>query len=845
MLYTAWRSLWARKFRLLMSALSIVLGVAFVSGSLMFTRLLSSGFDEIVMGAFADVNVVPGESAIGGMGNTSLTLDPSVVRQIAGIDGVEAAVGQVTSSQVFVLDTQERMIAFPGAPGIASNWHDTPAAEGLPGPRILEGRAPEADDEVLIDPSTLRLAGYEIGDEVALSTPFDGIRRYQLVGSATYGAGATAGASYVFWTLPEAQARLLQGADAFSSVWIQTLPDADPARIAADAQALLPAGFTAFTGQEVASEIEEQLDLGLGFVNTFLLIFAGVALVVATLLILNTFAILVAQRARELAVLRAIGATRGQVRQVVLFEALVVGVVGAVLGVAVGYGLAWGILAGMRAFGVDLGTATPQLTWQVAAISLGIGVAVTAIAAWLPARRASATRPVEAMTTLAPGGPEKLGAVGTAGIVFVEVGVALLICGVFLNVDQPLWWVGAGAAALLVGLVLAATLVGAPVLLLFGRLFARFFGEPGRLAGLNARRQPRRTSATAATLMIGLSLVTTVAILAASTTTSIGERLTADLRGDILISPLAYQPFDSSVISEAEAVDGVAAAHAFFLGEAALGDEPIALGGVTPGALTDAAAVANLAGTLGADADSAVISSDVAQEHGLALGMLFDVTGVWGTQRLLVTGIYHDDDAGIGDVVVNRDTYALLVDDALVQRIVIDVADGADAAQVQDRLRDVVAQRPTVVVSSVDEYVAETVGQFEQVFAVLYALLALAVVISVLGIVNTLGLSVVERTREIGLLRAVGLTRPQLRRMISLESITVTVLGSLLGVLLGLVFGSSVVWLLRPSGIDHLLIPWGQLAAFVVVAAVFGWLAALGPARRASRLKVLDAIATQ
>ncbi|MDF1488113.1 ABC transporter permease [Tessaracoccus caeni] len=845
MLRTAWSSLWARKFRLLMSALSIVLGVAFVAGSLMFTRLLSSGFDEIVKGALADVNVtVEGQNIVSTRPpDRAYLLEPSVIDDVAARDDVATAVGLVTSNQVFVLDADEQLVAFPEMPGMASNWHDVPAAGGLEGTRIVDGQALSSDDEVLIDPSTARRAGYTVGDEVAISTPFDGVQRYRLAGTAAYGAGGTAGAGYVFFTTREAQRLLTDGADAFHGIWVQAAPGVEPDALAEAISASLPEPFVARTGDVVAEELGDLLDVGLGFVNAFLLVFAGIAVVVAMLLILNTFSILVAQRARELALLRALGAKRSQVRSVVLFEAALVGATGGVVGLAAGYGLVWAILALMRPIGIDPGPVAPQITWQIVAISLGLGVVMTVLAALHPARKASATRPIEAMTAVAAGSTQRLDAAGTTGLVLIELGAALLVCGVFLDVDAPLWWVGAGGAALLVGLVLAATLVGAPVLGLFGWLLPRLFGEPGRLAGVNARRQPRRTAATAATLMLGLSLVSVVAVLAASTTTSIREQLTADHRGDFLISPVGYQPFDSSVLDKAKAADGVAAVHGFFVGTATLDGDPVTLGGLTPGALTEGTVVEGLSGTLGPEPDSALISTGVAREHGLSLGMMFDLASPRGEQRVLVTGIYADEDASLGDVVLNRETFGQLADDALVQRLVVDIAPDASPQHVRAQLRDAVEGLPTVLVSDVEEYIAETLGQFTQVFGLLYALLALAIVISVLGIVNTLGLSVIERTREIGLLRAVGLTRPQVRRMVTLESVTVAVLGSLLGVLLGVVFGVAVISLLRDSGIDRLVIPWMQLVIFIVVAAFFGWLAALLPARRAGRLPVLDAIA--
>ncbi|NHB84931.1 FtsX-like permease family protein [Tessaracoccus sp. HDW20] len=270
-------------------------------------------------------------------------------------------------------------------------------------------------------------------------------------------------------------------------------------------------------------------------------------------------------------------------RTSVLFEALIVGLIGATLGLVVGYGLTWAILAAVRALGVDLGPVAPTLTWQAVTASYAIGILVTLLAASVPARRASRTRPVEALSEAAQSGPEKPGGTAMVGVAMVELGVAAVVCAVWLPVPLPLVWLGIGAALLLIGMVLAAALIGAPLVWLAGRVFRALFGEVGRLAQLNAVRQPRRTAATAATLMIGVALITTVAVLASSTTTSIGDRLSADQRGDFVIAPVGYQPFDADLADRARAVAGVSAVHAFHRGEAQLGDERVSLLGPARG----------------------------------------------------------------------------------------------------------------------------------------------------------------------------------------------------------------------------------------------------------------------
>ena len=854
MLRATLKSLWARKVRLILSALSIVLGVAFVAGSLMFTNLLKDSVDQIVKGALGDINVSAEAGGVAGFENVNPSelpqLTPDQIGQIGAVDGVEKAVGIVSSTQVYPLDKDGNLLSFVGAPGIAMNWHDTPAADGQTGARIVEGRAPEAAGEVALDPSTAKRGGYAVGDTVEVSTPRDGIQSFTLVGTGTFGAGSTAGASYLFFTAAEAQRIIQQGQDTFYAAWVQTSPGADVDAVAKAVAAVLPDGFVAETGHAMAETIQDQLDVGLGFVNTFLLVFAGIALLVATLLILNTFSILVAQRSRELALLRAVGAKRSQVRNSVLLEALIIGVFGATLGLLAGYGLAWAILAALRAVGMDLGPVAPELTWQTIAASYAIGILITVVAAYLPARRASRTRPVEALAAAAQSGPEKIGGLPMAGIALIEVGVAAIVCAVWLPVPQPLVWFGAGAALLLVGMVLAAAIVGAPIVWLFGLVFRKGFGEVGKLAQLNAVRQPRRTAATAATLMIGLTLVSAVAILANSTTTSLGNRLSADQRGDFLIAPVGYQPFDAKVAEKARQVDGVADVYEYFRSSAQVAgqEQPASVFAATQDAVERGTALKMLAGGLHADGgvQPAVLATDYATEHGLALGQLLDLTGPKGSVEVLVTGIHNWGTAfPSGQIVITPEALATIADTSLVSDLVVFTEDGADQEAVRTGLQAAVKDIPTVAVSDVHEFVEARVAQFGQLFAVIYALLALAIVISVLGIVNTLGLSVMERTRELGLLRAVGLTRGQLRTMVTLESVIVATLGALLGVVLGVIFGSALVKLLDDQGIDTLAIPGWQLAVFVVVAALFGVLAAVGPARRAARLNVLDSIATE
>lgn len=843
-----WKSLLGRKLRLVMSAFSIVLGVAFVVGSLVFTNLLSAGFDSLLKGSVADVNVMPEAAAnpLAPPGETAVQILPDLVAEIGTVEGVSEATGLVSAPGFYPLDADGNLMAFGGAPGLLFNWFTTPAMDGEIGANLIEGRPPETNAEVLLDPATLTRSGLVVGDSLEVATTLKGTIEFTITGTAAWGGGTTAGASYLFVTLERAQELVLAGADRYTGVWVSAEAGADVEQLASTISDLVPDGVVVETGEQQVEVTQELLDVGLGFVNVFLLVFAAIALLVAGLLILNTFSILVMQRSRELALLRAVGASSSQVRRSVIAEALVVGVIGATLGIAAGYGLAWLILLGIDALGVDLGGTLPALTWQAVTAGYAVALVITALAAGVPARRASRTRPVEAMARAAGAGKQSLGAVAYVGVALVQLGIAAVVVGLAFNVAGTPWWVGLGCAAILVGTVLGIPIVAWPLVWLFGKIYALAFGAVGTMAGRNAARQPGRTGATAATLMIGLALVTTVAILAATTTNSLRADLTENQRGDFVVTPVNFRPFDASVVGQFEQVDGVEQVWSWASGGGAVDGQSLTVTGMTADTLANGTAIRVLGGTLNDAGNTVLMDYDTARDLGLSMGQNFELLDAAGeAETLLVAGMFDRSESlpVVGQVIVNTEVFPRFGDARLVESVVIRISEGADAAVVQEELRSVVDHIPTVSVSSNDEYADALVAQFDQVVAVIYALLALAIVISVLGIVNTLGLSVMERTREIGLLRAVGLTRPQLRSMVGLESVVVALLGSVLGTALGLAFGVVIVELLEDEGLGHLAIPWGQLGLFVALAAFFGVLAALGPARRAARLGVLDAIA--
>ncbi|PIE21331.1 MAG: hypothetical protein CSA64_02655 [Arachnia propionica] len=845
MLRATWKSLWSRKWRLFLSTLSISLGIAFIAGSMIFTNKLDNSFNDIIYSTSADVNVVLDEDGPRKPDKISSELTDELLAEIEKLSGVSKAEGDFVAFDVYPMDTEGRLLSLGGAPGLGILFRDSPAMGGRPSGRVVAGRVPTKDSEVALDPTTLLRSGYRIGDDIDIYVTNQETRSYQIVGTATLGNGGTAGASYTFMTLAELRRISAQSQPLYTGGWITITESADADKVANEVNSLLPAGLKAVTGEKQANEIEESLSIGLTFLNSVLLIFAAISLLVAALLIVNTFSILISQRTRELALLRALGASRSQVRTSVLVEAFVVAIVGATIGLGIGFLLVWGVAIVLSSLGVNLGEVRPNLTWQIAVISYVVAIATTLAAAYFPARKASATRPVEAMTRASAGEHRDVGVSAYVGIALLEVGIAAVVCGLWLNVGDPLYWVGPGLAGILVGAVLGNGVLGKPLLWLLGKIAGFGFGSIGKLAHRNIVQQPRRAAATAATLVIGLTLVSAVAILAASTNASVRADITENQRGDFVVSAVNFRPFPRSIVTEAASIDGVEDVWLRATTQASYNDSPIVVTGTTPQSLNNGIAVDVLAGEL--QTHGVMLSYNFAVENDQPMGSLVELaTGNDLTLKLRVTGIFDGDSAPrLGDAIVAMESYGQLGDSKVVDFVSVAATAGADLAEVQTKLQAIVEDIPTVVVTSNQEYADQVSAQFDQVFAVLYALLGLGLVISVLGIMNTLILSVTERTREIGLLRAIGLTRGQLRVMIAIESVIISLIGTVIGLVIGLVAGHAIVMVLNDAGVTQVTIPWVQLLVFLVVAVVFGLVAALVPSQRAAKLNVLDAIAVE
>lgn len=859
------RSLWSRKLRLGMSLVAIILGVAFVSGSFVFSDMLKGSFNGIISSSISDVEVGRDSTATLGK-DGEFALNNEIVKKVQAVPGVKEAHGSVTGQGVMLIDTKGKAVASFGPPQLGLNWFIAPTLNNGQGAHVLEGRAPQADNEIAVDPSSLTKSGHKIGDTVKVITPEQGTIDVVIVGTATFGSGSTAGSSYIFFTDKRAQQLFMGGRDSFTSLWVVTEPGANRAEVAKKVQDVLPAGFQARDGQVVADEANTQLTQGFGFLNTFLLVFAGISLLVATFLIVNTFTILVAQRSKELALFRSMGASRGQIMSTVLLEALVVGIVGSVIGLFAGVLVALGIKALMNVTGIwDIGSAPIHLSTTAIIASLATGIIVTLLASLMPAIRATRIAPVEAMTAAKTEQEKGLGARAVVGVVLAVLGAAGILLGLLTSVGSSVALAGIGMALAVIGVAIASPLLGRPVVWLVGKVYRALFGEVGKLAELNSVRQPRRTAATASALMIGLTLVTAMSIIGASTSASVKGQVERTVRGDYLVGRPNFQPFSHQVEQRLSGVSEVEKVHTMTMSyllrlkpdqkaptQAQLESNNNAdwpeLGGMSPDDLDKIFPQRIVEGRMFSAPGEMIIEKEQATKDGLKVG---DTQRYFSPQsqqvvEVKVVGIYDKGDAqAIASRWVDRQTLTAAGLGKQDNFVAVDLKPGVDQASARDALDKALADMPLVSVMNVKEYADSQLGQVNQLLGMLYGLLGLSIVIAVLGIVNTLGLSIVERTREIGLLRAIALTRPQVRRMITLESVVISLLGAVVGIGLGLVFGVVLRHLMRDQGITELAIPWVQLVLFLVAAAVVGVLAALWPASRAARTNILQAIATE
>ncbi|MGA7688594.1 MAG: ABC transporter permease [Jiangellales bacterium] len=855
MLRATFRTALAHKGRLALSALAVVLGVAFVAGTYVFTDTLQRTFTELFDTVQPDVLVSPasedGQAAVG----TAATLPADAADVVAGVDGVAVSGGAVQTIGVTLIGGDGEPVGTIGPPALGIGWDDDPELSPL---RLVEGRGPESASEVAIDTEAFESGGFTLGDTVRVLTPGPSIEA-ELVGVFSFGtSGNLAGATLTAFDMATAQSVLL-GGDRWTGVQAVANAGVSQDELAERVEAAFAGEpdvgpVIVQTGDEVEDEAAAAITEGLGFISTFLLVFAGVALFVGAFIIVNTFGVLIARRTRELALLRAVGASRRQVTWSVLIEAFLVGLVGGVLGLGLGIGLAVILRALFGVIGFDVPAGSLVVAPRTVLVSVGIGVVLTMAAAWFPARRAGTVPPIAALRDDAVLPSRSLHRRTLAGAMLALVGGALLALGLLGEVPNGITLVGGGILLIFVAAALLSAVIGGAVTGLLGLPFRG--STVGRLAVRNAQRDRRRTAATAGALMIGLALVTMIGVLGSSASRSAEATISDVIRADYIVSSTTFQPFSPEVAEAVEQVDGVGVVSRVSIASVRIGDDEapgaVEIGpttssanGIDPATFEQVVVLEVTDGAFASLADGKVaLDADSAAARGLSVGSPVDITWQTGTQEYEIGALY----AGTGPisgVVVDSAELARqgLPEQLITLYLAADVA--TDAGDLRSPLEQALAPYPVVSLQDQTELAEQVRGQVNQLLSLVYALLGLAVVIAVLGIVNTLLLSVLERTREIGLLRAVGTDRRQVRRMVRIEALLIALFGALLGVGLGLLFGVAIQRSLVDEGVSALEIPWTLIAVVLVVSALVGVLAAILPARRAANLDVLTAIATE
>lgn len=845
MLRTAVKAMWAHKLRLTLTALSIVLGVAFVVGSFVFTDTIQDGFDKLFGDAFAgvDVQVEAEVSDFAQQGENIPSFDEGILERVASVSGVEVAVPSVRGFAQ-LLDSDGNLVGISGPPKFAFSWVNNPTVNRL---TILEGdgRAPTGPGEVVVDAVTASRNDISVGQEVDVAFE-DGKGRFQVVGLATSVSQTDFGASSVLLFEHQETQRLLGLEGRLTAIVVRAQEGVTPETLVERIEAVVPEGIHVATGEELEQSVVEELETALGFFNTALLVFAGVAILVGAFIIQNTFRIIVAQRLRELALLRAIGATSRQIVRMVATEAALVGLVASALGVGAGVLLAYGMREALGLVGFTFPRGNLVVEPRTIVLGVVVGLVITVASALLPAFKASSVPPVAALRVGA--GHAKRASLRNRAI----IGAAVTVLGVIGLVTGLLWWgivyVGTGALLLFLGVAILAPLVARPAGSFLGWPLPRLFGLPGLLAKENTRRQPRRTAATASALMIGIALVSFVAVLSSSISDSIKQSLLETFAADLTITSVSFNTgVSTEFVRDLDHLDGLAAVSPVRVGVARITTADGLEEEVTNIAAIDPATVEQVWATgaepgVEAVVEGMIVETNQMEEQGWALGDTLTLEFPSGeSTELQITGSLASE--AFGGILISQERYLQYYDLAAPTLVLVAVEEGVELDDAQQQVQDLASDYPLVQVQSKSEFAADFENQLGQLVAVFNGLLALAIVIAILGITNTLALSITERVREIGLLRAVGMVRRQVRRMVRWEAVVVAVFGAVLGVLLGSFLGWAVRLALADDGLEVFSFPASQLAIYVALAGVAGVLAAILPARSASRIKILDAIA--
>ena len=854
------QGLFARKLRLVTTALAVILGVAFTAGTLVLTDTLTSIFNDLSAGVYKGTDAVVRAKAVfngpNNIGEVRPMIDAALVPALSHVPGVAAAEGSVLG-YTRLIGKDGTPIGNPtsGAPTLGGNWGTVQALNPF---HLVAGHAPQAPDEVVIDKHSATVGHLAVGDTttVLVNGP---PRRVRISGISGFGtADSPAGASVVQFTTPVAQL-LVAAPGKFSSISFVAGPGVSQQQLVSNLQRVLPPGTEAVTGATAIKETQDTFQKGLSVFSKFFLIFAVVAVLVGAFIILNTFAITVAQRTRENGLFRALGASKRQVLGSVLIEAAAVGLIAALIGLAAGVAVAAGLKALLSAIGLGLPGGGLVLNARTVILSLLLGIGVTLVAAISPARKAAKVPPVAAMqeaTVGSTGYGSKQRVI--VGIAILVLGVAALFTGLFGHPPNAFLVVGAGVLLVFLAVSVLGRTIALPLSRAIGSPLPRIKGVTGTLARENTMRNPKRTAASASALMIGVGLIAFITIFASSIKASINASIDRSFAGDFVINSGAGATggVDPALAQKLTTLPQVAAATGERLGSMVILGQATMIAAVDPRTAGQIFNVSPVQGSIGAlGADGIAVYKDDATKHHLTLGSPVSVVfRDTGPKTLRVALIYGDNQAAPSAFAGSKTSYFLgtpaydanFAAPHYDSQVLVKKAPGVTTAAALAAVKQLSAQYAIgATVQDQAAYKADQTKTINQLLALVYVLLALAILIALLGIGNTLALSIFERTRELGVMRAVGMTRSQLRSTIRWESVIIALQGTLLGLLVGIFFGWALVRAQKNQGITVFSLPYLTLVIVIVLAGLAGVAAAILPSRRAAKLNILHAIVTE
>ncbi|MCU1599614.1 MAG: ABC-type transport system, involved in lipoprotein release, permease component [Frankiales bacterium] len=836
------RGMLAHKLRLFLTTASIALGVAFLAGTLILTDTMNTAFDrffgQVSSGTDSVVRHESSYEAASGAGVTRAPIPASLLPDVQRVPGVAAAEG-VVSGYALLTDTDGKaVLPAGGAPTMGYTMTSDVKLRGHV--HLLSGRAPSSAHEVAVDAFSASGHHLVVGSRIRIL--FRGpSETFTVVGTVGFGHEKSfGGTSSAYFTSSTAQ-RVLGTATTFDEIQVRGNGRISDAELTHRINAVLPHDVQAVTGAAAAKEASDTIKHLFRFVGVLFTMFAAIALFVGSFIIWNTFTMIVTQRSREIALLRAVGASRRQVLRNLLLEAGMLGVIASGVGIGLGIGVAKGLNALMSALGFTLPSTSMQIEARTIWVSLFVGTLVTVVSALVPARRATKVLPIEALRESTPGARPPSRRRGYAGLLLAGTGAY----GIAHGLDQDRTnSVLLGVLAAILSVLTLAPLWARPLAGLLG-LPLRFRGVPGDLARDNAMRNPRRTASTATALMIGLTMVAGIGVVASSLKASFGTVLHNATKAQLYVTPASGQGggFSPDVANLVRAVPGVRTVSPTGFGEARVGSSTETYSSVDPATVEQVLKLKVSSGSAALGTDGIMVRTAFAKDKGYRLGQTVPVTfPATGTVRLTIKGMYDGTGYLDGNYVISLATEEAHVPDRLIAGALVLVDKGASTSQVKAGIAKALAAHPDARVLDRKGYEKQIGGLVDQLLALVSVMLLLSVIIALLGIVNTLALSVHERTRELGLLRAVGMTRGQVRAMVRWESVVISLLGASVGAAVGIGIGMALAQTIQ--GVTQVAVPTGQIVTYVLAAAVAGLLAAVGPSRSAAKVDVLRAVVT-